>query len=205
MQITKHEQRATSTQRYSKASEVEVPQDYSRQKAIQLAKRNGGNAIPQSGARQIIFMMLVKLGATSELPQKKEYREGFLNDFWRVMYFENNYCPGDIPFPIIMDAFVTAVVQGRADRKGNNQAAICQAFNKWVTRDDVRHKLYQKRDQMYPHKKPKQLAKNATPETIRDYSDEELRKKLTDIKPMAGIAMVDRMIQELEGEIERRE
>ena len=149
-------------------------------------------------------MMLVRIGATGELPQQKELRESFINDFWRVMYIENNYCPGDIPFPIIMDGFTTAMVQGIIERKGNNQAAICQAFNQWVTREQVRHRLYQKRDEMYPNQKPKQLTKNATPETVADYSDEELLDKFEKIHPMKGIGLVDLMLDELQKEIMKR-
>lgn len=191
-------------QRRSEICNIEVPREYSRIKAIQFAKKNNSNAIPETEARQVIYMMLVKIGATGELPQEKQLRVSFINDFWRVMYFANNYCPGDIPFGIIMDSFTTAMVQGVVERKGNNQAAICQAFNKWITRDDVRHKLYQIRDEMYPEGKPKQIAKNATPETVADYSDEELLQKIAQIKPMSGIKMVDQMILKLEEEADKR-
>ena len=193
-----------STLRSSQGTTVEVPAAYSRQKAIKIV-RGQGTPVPHSKATDLLYIMFMKIGAINELPSDERLKESYLNDFWVTFYFDNHLCPGDIPFHIIVQQFTKEMTQGLIERKGNNQAAICKAFNKWVTRDDVRHKLYQKRDQMYPHKKPKQLTKNATPETIRDYSDEELRKKLTDIKPMAGIAMVDRMIQELEGEIERRE
>lgn len=205
MEIQESRPKATSMQKHSATSEVEVPEKYSRQKAIQYAKKNGSNPIPQSGARKMMYMMLMKIGATGELPQRKNLQVSFLNDFWRVMYFENNYCPGDIPFPIIMDSFTTAMVQGTISRKGNNQAAICQAFNKWITREDVRHRLYQKRDEMYPNAKPKQITKNATPETIQDYSDEELKQKIKDIEPMAGgVRIVDEMLEKLNEEVERR-
>lgn len=204
MEIQENRQKATSMQRRSEICNIEVPREYSRIKAIQFAKKNNSNAIPETEARQVIYMMLVKIGATSELPQDKQLRVSFINDFWRVMYFKNNYCPGDIPFGIIMDSFTTAMVQGIVERKGNNQAAITQAFNKWVTRDDTRAKLYQKRDEMYPKKKPKRLEKNASPETISDYSDEELMEKFNNIQPMKGLKLVDIMLDELKKEIKKR-
>jgi len=60
------------------------------------------------------------------------------------------------------------------------------------------------RNRMYPDHKPKEIPKNATPETVADYSDEELVSKLNTIKRMAGLKMADMMIEELENEIKRR-
>lgn len=200
----------TNTLRRYKACSVEVPANYSRQKAMSYARdhredRNGMvDPVPQSDARQQLYLMLMKIGATSELPQEKNLRVSFLNDFWSTIYLKNNYCPGDIPFHIILTEFTTAIVQGSADRKGNNQAAICQAFNKWISQDKVRHRLYQLRDEAYPAQKPKQVAQNATPETVRDYSNEKLQKRLQSLRPMAGVGMVDQMIGEYEREIKRR-
>ena len=160
--------------------------------------------IPQKEARADLYKLFMKIGATNELPEESHLLTSFLNDFWRTLYLRNHQCPGDIPFGIIIDEFTIALVQGRAERKGNNQAAICQAFNDWISRPDVRNRLYELRDRAYPDNKPKQIPKTATPETVADYSDEELQQKLKSIKPMAGINMVDQMIGELEGEIERR-
>ena len=193
-----------------KASTVEVPADYSRERAIRYAKDHGevrgGNvfAIPEPDAQVELYKLHMKIGATNELPREKNMRDSFLNDFWVTLYLRNNLCPGDIPFGIIIQEFTTALVLGEAERKGNNQAAICQAFNQWISQDKVRNRLYQLRDEAYPAQKPKQVAENATPETVRDYSDEELQQKLKAIKPMAGVGMVDQMIGELEKEIERR-
>ena len=160
--------------------------------------------IPHKDVRADLYKLFMKIGASSEVPTAGDQRESFLNDFWRTLYLRNHQCPGDIPFGIIIDEFTIALVQGRAERKGNNQAAICQAFNDWISRPDVRNRLYELRDRAYPDNKPKQIPKTATPETVADYSDEELQQKLKSIKPMAGINMVDQMIGELEGEIERR-
>jgi len=145
--------------RSSPETQIEIPAPYSRQKAIKLARENGvENPTPNSKATDMLYLMFMKIGATSELPSDEKLKESFLNDFWLDFYFNNHLCPGDIPFHIILKQFTTAMVQGEKSlygisRKGNNQAAICQAFNNWVTRDDVRHMLYRKRDEMYPHKK----------------------------------------------------
>lgn len=200
----------TNTLRHYKACSVEVPANYSRQKAIGYAKDHadvrGGivQALPETDARRKLYLLHMKIGATSELPQKEDVRISYLNDFWSTLYLKNTFCPGDIPFDIIITEFTTAIVQGSVTRKGNNQAAICQAFNDWISRDKVRHRLYQLRDEAYPAQKPKQVAENATPETVRDYSDEELQSKLAALRPMAGIQMVDQMIKELGAEVERR-
>lgn len=203
-------QKETGTLTRYKRSNVEVPANYSRQKSLSYAKDHseirGGTvqAIPQRYARKQLYLMLMKIGATGELPQENDLRISFLNDFWNTLYLKNNYCPEDIPFNIIISEFTTALVQGAADRKGNNQAAICQAFNEWISREKVRHRLYQLRDQAYPDSKPKQVAQRATPETVKDYSDEELGKKLKSLQPFSDLNMVSLMITEIEKEIDRR-
>lgn len=209
MELTES-RKETSTLTHYKACSVEVPVNYSRQKALNYTADHsdvrGGrvNAIPQKDARQQLYLMLMKIGATGELPQDEMLRVSFLNDFWSTLYLRNDICPGDIPFGIILSEFTTALVQGVADRKGNNQAAICQAFNNWVKREDVRNRLYLLRDRAYPDQKPKQVPEKATQASIRDCTDEDLSNKLKSIKPMAGIKMVDKMICELESEINRR-
>lgn len=152
-----------------------------------------------------MYKLFMKIGARSEVPTKADQRESYLNDFWRSMYMKNHQVPADIPFAIIIEEFTTALVQGEAKRKGNNQAAICQAFNAWICREDVRNRLYEIRNRRYPDAKPKEIPARATEESIRDYSDEELHEKLEAIKPFEGLKMVNQMIEELEKEIERRE
>lgn len=200
MEITKSEQKEMNTLNTYSANTVQVPYAYSRSKAIKFAKNEGGSPVPERIATKLLYAMFMKIGATNELPQEKHLKDSYLNDFWIDLYFNNHLCPGDIPFQIIIKSFTTALVQGVADRKGNNQAAICQAFNKWITKDSVRHSLYLKRDELYPSRKPKQISKNATPETISDYSDEDLIRKINQIKPMSGINMVDQMMDKLKEE-----
>lgn len=204
MELQGNRRKETGMQKYSETYSIEVPVKYSRQKAMQYAKEGTGVAVPKSEARQALYMMFLKIGARDEVPQQKDLSIAYLNDFWRLLYFENHICPADIPYDIIMDEFTKALVQGRVERKGNNQAAICQAFNEWIVRQDTRTLLSQKRDQMYPAKKPKQLTKDATPETIGDYSDKELLSKYNSIKPMVGISLVDKMIVEFKKEIANR-
>lgn len=203
-------QKATSTPRRSKAYNVSVPAHYSRQDVMQQANTHSDvrgadvRPMPESDARRQLYLLHMKIGATNELPDDDDIRISYLNDFWRTIYLKNNQCPADIPFTIIFEEFTMAMVQGRAKRRGNNQAAIVQAFNSWLSDTDVRNRLYQLWYEKDPDAQPKQLPENATPETVTDYSDEELQKKLSSIKPFAGICMVDRMIEELEDEVERR-
>lgn len=210
MELIQTSRKETNTLKHYRDCSVEIPETYSREKAMRYADDHsdvrGGlvQALPESGARRRLYLLHMKIGATGELPQKEEVQISYLNDFWSTIYLKNSFCPGDIPFHIILDEFTTAIVQGSVTRKGNNQAAICQAFNEWISRDKVRHRLYQLRDAAYPAQKPKQMAQTATPETVRDYSDEEIQSKLSAIRPMAGIKMVDQMIEELECEVERR-
>jgi hypothetical protein len=183
-----------------------VPFRLSRSKAIKHLKQKGVgfNGIPEKKATDLLYVLFVKIGAASELPSNTKIAENFLNDFWSVLYLHNNLCPADIPFDIIINSFSTALVHGTVERKGNNQAAICQAFNEWIKRDDVRHRLYETRNRMYPNQKPKELAKDATPESVKDYTDKQIDLKILGLKPMQGIKLVDDMIKHLETEKERR-
>ncbi len=192
-----------STLRSLQGTSVEVPAAYSREKAIMFAKGKG-TPVPETKATDMLYILFMKIGAIKELPSNERMKESYLNDFWLDLYYNNHLCPGDIPFHIVIKSFTTSMVQGVIDRKGNNQAAICQAFNRWVVRSDVRNRLYQLRDEMYPEGKPKQITEQATQESITDYSDEELLEKIEQIKPMAGIKMADEMIKRLEKENKRR-
>lgn len=188
----------------------EVPESYSRQKALSVVNEYSDivgkrvEAYPAPAAIAHLQMLHTKIGADGDLPDDYDERTSWLADLWQTMYLKNNLVPGDIPFPIIIREFTTAMVQGRAERKGNNQAALCQAFNQWISQQNVRNRLYELRDQVYPENKPKQIEENATEPTIADYSDEVLKQKLEAIKPMAGLKTADMMIAELEEEIERR-
>lgn len=204
MELTKSGQKETRITHTLAGEPVTVPAKYSRLKAIKHAKENGGNPVPELSATKMLYMMFMKIGAKNELPSETKLQDSYLNDFWLDLYLNNHLCPGDIPFHIIIKMFTTAMVQGVVERKGNNQAAICGAFNKWITREDVRTKLYQKRDEMYPYQKPKQIPETATQESIEDYSDEELLEKHNSIEPMKGITMVNMMLKKLEEEIKKR-
>jgi len=205
MEITKRREIGTSSSLVGRNSAV-VPFRLSREKAIKRLKEKGVgfNGIPEKQATDLLYVLFVKIGAVSELPSNAKIAEKFLNDFWSVLYLQNNLCPADIPFDIIINSFSVALVHGTVERKGNNQAAICKAFNEWITRDDVRHRLYEARNRTYPNQKSKELAKDATPETIKDYTNEQLLRKINQITPMAGISLVDQMLQELKKEKKAR-
>lgn len=195
---------------HSEPYSLEVPPNYTRRQVTQYSHTHSEvrgkavRAVPDSPVRQRLYLMYMKIGATSELPTDPADRVSFLNDLWCTMYLNNHLCPDDIPFSLIINKFTVAMVQGRAERKGNNQAAIVQAFNNWITQMDVRNQLYQERDQFYPSQKPEQLPEQATQPTLADYSVEQLKKKLASIAPLAGIRMVNQMIEELEEEISLR-
>lgn len=203
-------QKEINTLSSSRVESVSVPGDYSRQKAILYISDHsdvrGGDVrgAPDTTATKLMYRLFMKIGATGELPSKGDQAASFLNDFWMDLYLSNHLCPEDIPFPIIIREFTTAMVQGAVERKGNNQAAICQAFNDWISRETVRHRLYQIRDSRYPDKAPRQVTEKATQPTVADYSVKELLSRHHAIRPMKGIGMADMMLRELETEFCRR-
>ena len=142
---------------------TEIPYQYSRSKALNLLEnKSDATGREESGkasadAVNKMYEMYLKIGATNELPEKEEHIESYLSDFWRTIYLHNNMVPPDMPFDVIIDEFAGKLVRGEIDRKGNNQAALCQAFNKWVTYTETRNRLYELRDRKYPSDKPKQL------------------------------------------------
>jgi len=139
--------------------------------------------MPSSGAIKRLYELYLKIGATSELPSESKIRAGFLADFWVTLYLRNHRVPGDIPFDILIEEFTTAMVQGVVQRKGNNQASICQAMNDWISRPDEVARLYRIRDQRYPHTKPKQVTQDAKiervegrPDNVFDWTAKEVRR-----------------------------
>lgn len=140
---------------------VKIPFQFSRGKALQYIKnRSEGSELQGAADDETVnrlYEMYLKIGATNELPEKQDHIVGYLSDFWRTVYLNNNLVPDDIPFDVVMDEFTGKMVRGEVNRKGNNQAAICQAFNRWVTQTDTRNRLYYLRDKKYPNDKPKQL------------------------------------------------
>ncbi len=190
---------------------IDVPKSYSRSKALGLVSEKsdivGGQlkAIPHEEDRKLLYLLFMKIGATSELPSNNQLKDQMLNDFWVTMYLKNNLVPGDIPYSIIIELFTMDMVQGVIDRKGNNQAAICKAFNEWIVRQDVRERLINERDVRYPYSKPPQIAKSSKePVSLSEYSVEELRTKIQKLKTFAGLKSVDLMIEEMENEIDQR-
>lgn len=197
-------------QKLSKQYSAEVPAQFTREKAIRyLANQSDARgtdvaAVPQKHVRADLYKLFMKIGAMSELPTKTSQMESFLNDFWKTIYLKNHLVPADVPFGIIIEEFTTALVQGSVRRKGNNQAAICQAFNAWITRQEVRNRLIEIHNRRNPDSQPRQIPERASKETVQDYSDEQLMEKLESIRPFEGLKLVNQMIEELEKEAERR-
>lgn len=151
---------------------VEVPENFSRGKALQYLKnREAKHAKAHKNTINKMYELYLRIGATGELPDTVKHTEYFLSDFWCKMYLENNLVPSDIPFDVVIDVFSGALMRGEAHRKGNNQAAICEAFNDWVTKPDVRNRLYAERDRQYPSNKPKQIEQTGSYASTQDEAE----------------------------------
>lgn len=187
---------------------VDIDYELSREKAIKkLTSVNIGNAqaIPNvsRAAIDMLYRLHMKIGATNQLPEDVKHSESYLKDLWVSIYLKNNKCPGDIPFPIIMEEFIEFCVQNNDGRKGNNHAAICSAFNSWVTQEANRNKLYQIRNDRYPSKAPKQLESKSRNRKIT-HSDDELLLHLKNIPNLSESELANRMFKEYSAEAERR-
>ncbi|MBD3615848.1 MAG: hypothetical protein HUJ22_04680 [Gracilimonas sp.] len=174
---------------------VEIPSELSRRKAkdfiIDHSEVRGGQVegIPTKKATNLLYRLYTKIGAIGELPENDQVARSYLNDLWIDFYLTNNLVPDDIPFPIIINEFTSQSVKGRVERKGNNQQAMITAFNGWITRQDVRSRLYQLRDQAYPQAAPQRLSDGGKEE------NEEIKKAgLVDFSP----AVVKDQIEKLE-------
>ena len=210
MELTTTRKETNTLSTYSEKV-IDVPKSYSRGKALGLVNEQseivGGQlkAIPHEEDRKMLYLLFMKIGATSELPSNNQLKDQMLNDFWVTLYLKNNLVPGNIPYNIIIELFTLDMVQGTIERKGNNQAAICKAFNEWVVRQDVRERLINERDLRFPDRKPIQIAESSSkPVSLSDYSLEELKTKIQKLKTFKGLKSVDLMIEEMESEIQSR-
>jgi len=120
------------------------------------------------------------------------------------MYLRNNLCPGDVPFDIIINKFTEALVHGKAERKGNNMAAIVQCFNRWIVNENTRQELYIERDRLYPNSKPKQL-KSESGINVSDLSVSEIRSRIEGLQPFMSMKSVQDLKETYEKELKRRE
>lgn len=161
--------------------------------------------IPSPAAVLELDRLYMKIGALRELPSEPQHKASYLIDFWRDLYLYNNLCPGDIPFPIIMERFIRGLTQGSIERKGNNQAALIKAFNDWIVKEETRHKLLEARNLAYPERKPIALSERSVkPISFDDYTTEELEDKVRSYKPFKGIKAVNAMLDEIEKELEKK-
>jgi hypothetical protein len=108
-----------------------------------------------------MYQTHLKIGATNELPTSKEKIRGMLTEMYRLIFAGNNRVPDTIPFEIIWPEFSDGLVRGDIERKGNNMGALCEAFNKWITKESVRKSLTELYYFQYPDAKPKQLSGRA--------------------------------------------
>jgi hypothetical protein len=148
----------------------------------------------------------MKIGAVSELPNDDKLAEVYLNDFWNDLFYKNPLVPLDIPFDIIIDSFTFDVVQGKIERKGNNQAAIIQCFNGWIRSDTTRNNLYAIRNAKYPTRNKILKAENKKKE-LKDYTDTELKEeylKALSIKEKIDLDFIDVWINKIKYEMNER-
>jgi len=159
--------------------------------------------IPSKEAIRSIQMLHTKIGASNDLPQKVELRYSYLCELWNTMYLKNNLCPGDVPFPIVLTEFTEALVHGRAERKGNNMSAIVQCFNAWIVKEEVRFKLIQERDRIFPASKPKQVG-GRTSSNLSELSVEELEHRIKKLQPFEKLKTTQEMKKSYEEELAKR-
>lgn len=204
-------QKATTTPTTSSGEDrdpLQLDIDETKSKAIE---RLGGGIsrepIPADVDRKNIYLLMMKIGATGELPSRKELKDAMLNDFWSDLYWKNPLVPSQIPFSIIIREFKTYAVQNSHDRKGNNQGEIIRQFNEWIQRPKVIGDLVNLRNELYPELKPKEIAETSDEKPVEKYSDAELKDELQKAKAAKEkfpIPFVDVWITRLSDEIEKR-
>ena len=189
--------------------DTKIPVAFSRRKALKLLSERKELAvvvhtgIPSKEAIRSIQMLHTKIGASNDLPQKAELRYSYLCELWNTMYLKNNLCPGDVPFPIVLTEFTEALVHGRAERKGNNMSAIVQCFNAWIVKEEVRFKLIQERDRIFPASKPKQVG-GRTSSNLSELSVEELEHRIKKLQPFEKLKTTQEMKKSYEEELAKR-
>lgn len=201
-------QKATNTQT---TSSTELPQLAPGETKAAAVGRLGGliskEPIPADQDRKSLYLLMMKIGATGELPSRKDLKDAMLNDFWLDLYWKNPMVPNQIPFSVIIREFKTYAVQNSHDRKGNNQGEIIRQFNEWIQRPKVLEDLVHLRNELYPELKPKELAENSEGKTLQQYTWHELKMeqdKAWNEYEKFELALIRIWIGKLEAEIERR-
>ena len=201
-------QKATTT---PTTSSTDVPQLAESETKAAAVERLGGlvsvEPLPPTQARKNLYLLMMKIGATGELPSRKELKDAMLNDFWLDLYWKNPKVPTQIPFSVIIREFKTYAVQHTHERKGNNQGEIIRQFNAWIQRPKVLADLVNLRNKLYPHLKPKELAEQTEEKPVEKWQDAELKEaleKARDQKKKFPIPYLEQWINKLETEIETR-
>lgn len=101
------------------------------------------------------------LGAENLLPSGTNDRVSYINRLHRMMLVQNDMCPPEVDFGVIYSRFTSAVLTGKAEPKGYSIKPLCDAFNRWVTSQDVRESLYQAHYILYPDDRPRQIAQTS--------------------------------------------
>lgn len=166
---------------------------------------------PHNDDRELIADLYFQLGASDYVPSKamQSARTEQLNVIWRMMYYENDRIPLDIPFNVMIKEFLLASAHGRANRKGNNPAAITESFTIWAMNQDAQIRMIKRRDRMYPKKAPKQIAapKDKPKPKAVDITQTSLTKILRDYDNLLwgrGVNAIDMLIEKIIDELDRR-
>lgn len=199
-------QKATTTRTTSLTKQLALVET-----KAQAIERFGGmktmEPIPADKDRKNLYLLFMKIGATGELPSRKELKDAMLNDFWLDLYWKNPIVPAQIPFAVIIREFKTYAVQNSHERKGNNQGEITRQFNNWIRRPKVLEDLVHLRNELFPELKPKELQASTEEKPIQKWQDSELTEALEKArkqKEQFPIPFMDRWITKLETEIEQR-
>ncbi|MDZ7802382.1 hypothetical protein [Thiohalophilus sp.] len=170
-------QKATTTQTTSSTKQLALVET-----KAQAIQRFGGlktaEPIPATQDRKNLYLLFMKIGATGELPSRKELKDAMLNDFWLDLYWKNPIVPAQIPFAVIIREFKTYAVQNSHERKGNNQGEIIRQFNQWIQRPKVLEDLVHLRNELFPELKPKELQATTEEKPIEKWQDSELKEEL---------------------------
>lgn len=199
-------QKATNTPTTSSIKQL-APVETKAQAIARLGGLKTVEPVPADQDRKNLYLLFMKIGATGELPSRKELKDAMLNDFWLDLYWKNPIVPSQIPFSIIIREFKTYAVQNTHERKGNNQGEIIRQFNKWIQRPGTLEDLTHLRNELFPELKPKELAERTEEKPLEKWQDSELKEALEKAryhKNKFPIPYLDKWIGKLETEIEKR-
>ena len=104
---------------------------------------------PDRDLMNTIYRFLFDIGARNEIPTDKNESQAYLIR-WHEALIRSPHWPEKVPFYEVYAKFMSEMLNGSIDRKGNNIQAIVMAFQRWVD-------LKGGKDKIWPHLQPKTL------------------------------------------------